>query len=95
MLDLSPEKLMVLMALGLMVLGPKRLPEAARALAQGLARARSMTANLMDPIRTTLAEPGRAMNETVTELRAAVRPPTLTSTAPPTETHAPVDPTLN
>jgi sec-independent protein translocase protein TatB len=95
MLDLSPEKLMVLMAIGLMVLGPNRLPEAARTLAQGLARARRLTATLSDPIRHSLAEPNRAINETVTEFRAAVRPPTLTSTPPPTATPAPIDPTLN
>jgi Sec-independent protein translocase protein TatA len=87
MLDLSPEKLMVLLAVGLMVLGPNRLPEAARTLARGLARARQLTATVRDPIRANLAEPTRVMNEAMADVRDAVRAPT----APPT----PVDPNLN
>jgi Sec-independent protein translocase protein TatA len=87
MLDLSPEKLMVLLAVGLMVLGPNRLPKAARTLARGLARARQLTATLDDPIRAHLAEPTRVMNEAMADMRDAMRAPT----PPPT----PVDPNLN
>jgi Sec-independent protein translocase protein TatA len=89
MLDLSPEKLMVLLAVGLMVLGPNRLPMAARTLARGLVRARQLTASIGDPIRSNLAEPNRVMNEAVAELRDALR------TANPTSTPTPVDPNLN
>jgi Sec-independent protein translocase protein TatA len=60
MLDLSPEKLVMLLAVGLVVLGPNKLPAAARGLAHGLARARGLAASLTDPITTTLAEPVRA-----------------------------------
>jgi sec-independent protein translocase protein TatB len=89
MLDLSPEKLMVLLAVGLMVLGPNRLPEAARTVARGLTRARQLTATVADPIRSNLAEPNRVMNEAVAELRDAMRPPN----AAPAPT--PADPNLN
>lgn len=72
MLDLSPEKLMVLLAVGLVVLGPARLPAAARSLAHGLARARRLAANLTDPITTAVAEPRRAVDEAVSELRSTI-----------------------
>lgn len=60
MLDLSPEKLMVLLSVGLLVLGPNKLPAAARSLAHGLARARRLAATLTDPVTSNLAEPVRA-----------------------------------
>lgn len=57
MLDLSPEKLIVLLAVATIVLGPDKLPTAARNLAHGLARARKLAASLTDPITTTLVGP--------------------------------------
>ena len=60
MLDISPEKLVMLLTVGLIVLGPNKLPAAARGLAHGLARARRMAATLTDPITTTLVEPLKA-----------------------------------
>lgn len=60
MLDLSPEKLMMLLAVGLVVLGPNKLPVAARNLAHGMARARRLAASLTDPITTSLVEPVRS-----------------------------------
>lgn len=57
MLDLSPEKVMVLLAVGLVVLSPNKLPAAARSLAHGLARARRLASNLTDPIATTVLDP--------------------------------------
>ena len=91
MLDLSPEKLMVLLAVGLMVLGPNRLPVAARTLARGLARARQLTASISDPIRANLAESNRVVNEAAAGLRDALR--TQTPTPTPTHRATPVDPT--
>ena len=60
MLDIGPEKLMMLLTIGLIVLGPNKLPSAARGLAHGLARARRMAADLTEPITTTVVEPLKA-----------------------------------
>ena len=60
MLDISPEKLIMLLTVGLIVLGPNKLRAAARGLAHGLTRARRMAATLTDPITTTLVEPLKA-----------------------------------
>lgn len=80
MLDLSPEKLVVLLAIGLVVIGPNKLPAAARGLAHGLARARRLAATLTQPI-TTLAEP---MVAEVTEpLRTGLTGPFKESLAQP------------
>jgi len=102
MFDLSPEKLMVLLAVGLMVLGPNRLPEAARTVARGLARAQQLSAGWADPIRSSLAEPHRVLNDAVHEMRHAMHAPTdpnppasPASPASPTHPVEPVDPTLN
>jgi sec-independent protein translocase protein TatB len=95
MFDLSPEKLMVLLAVGLMVLGPNRLPVAARTLARGLVRVRRLTANVGDPIRASLAEPNRLLSQAVADMRDAMRTESPTPTATPAPRPTPVDPTLN
>lgn len=108
MLDLSPEKLMVLLALGLVVLGPDKLPAAARGLAHSLARGRRLAASLTEPITTTvteplkasltepirngLAEPRQAVDSAIADLRSAIASHTL----PGPEPHSvSTDPTLN
>jgi sec-independent protein translocase protein TatB len=74
-LDISPEKLLVLLAVGMVVLGPNRLPAAARGLAQGLATARRLAAGLTDPLHASLAEPRRAFEETIADVKSAVADP--------------------
>lgn len=74
MLDLSPEKLLVLLIVGLLVLGPDKLPTAARTLATGLTRARRLAGNLTEPVHSGLAEPRRIVEEAVAESRAALAP---------------------
>jgi Sec-independent protein translocase protein TatA len=75
MLDLSPEKIMALLAVGLVVLGPHRLPTAARSLAQGLAKARRLAETLTQPVHASLAEPANTLERTVAEVREAVHGP--------------------
>ena len=75
MLDLSPEKIMALLAIGLVVLGPNRLPAAARTLAHGLGRARRLAETLTQPVHASLAEPLQAVDEVLAGLRGAIRPP--------------------
>ena len=109
MLDISPEKLIMLLTVGLIVLGPNKLPAAARGLAHGLARARRMAASLTDPITTTVVEPFKAslaeplpatlvdprqaVDRAVAELRSAIAHHPLPGRQD--EASAPADPALN
>jgi Sec-independent protein translocase protein TatA len=73
MFDLSPEKIMALLTVGLVVLGPHRLPTAARSLAQGLTKARRIAASLTDPVQASLAEPRQHLERAVAEVRGTVQ----------------------
>ena len=75
MLDLSPEKVLVLLSVGLVVLGPHKLPEAARAVAHGVVKARRLASNLTGPLQASLTEPRRAMEDTFAEARSVVMDP--------------------
>jgi sec-independent protein translocase protein TatB len=75
MFDLSPDKLLVLLALGLVVLGPNRLPVAARAVANGLSQARRLSHGLAHPVQESLREPRQAVDGILADLRTAVREP--------------------
>jgi Sec-independent protein translocase protein TatA len=66
---------MALLAVGLVVLGPHRLPSAARSLAQGLAKARRLAATLTDPLQASLAEPRQHLERAVAEVRGTVEGP--------------------
>ncbi|HLI25174.1 MAG TPA: twin-arginine translocase TatA/TatE family subunit [Acidimicrobiales bacterium] len=81
MLDLSPEKIMVLMAIGLVVLGPQRLPSAARTLAHGFARARRLAETLTQPMNEALAEPRGQVESVMAEVREAIHAPVRTMTS--------------
>ena len=80
MFDLSPDKLIVVLTVAMVVLGPDKLPAAARSLAHGLARARRLASTLSEPITSTLAEPVRAglaeprkaLDDAVADLRSAI-----------------------
>ena len=56
MLDLSPEKLTMLLAVGLVVLGPEKLPAAARTMAHAMVRARRLASTLTGPIDEALGQ---------------------------------------
>lgn len=75
MFDLSPEKIMALLAVGLVVLGPHRLPPAARTLANGLVKARRLADSLTQPIHASLAEPRQYLDRAVADLRGDVGGP--------------------
>lgn len=95
MLDLSPEKIFVLGIVALVVLGPNRLPQAARTLGRMLAQLRSMSASLQTEMRDALHEPNEAIGAAIAEFRptqirrsvrqavtATLLPPDQTATAP-------------
>jgi Sec-independent protein translocase protein TatA len=96
MLDISPEKLMVLLLVAVVILGPNRLPATARTLASGLIRARRLAHSLTEPVHDTLQEPRRILNDTFADLRTTVQPvPTSSPTALPDPIELPADPHLN
>lgn len=67
--DLSPDKILILGILALVVLGPNRLPEAARTAGRLLGQLRRMSAGFQSEVREALAEPAEALSSVVTELR--------------------------
>ncbi|MBO0691665.1 MAG: twin-arginine translocase TatA/TatE family subunit [Acidimicrobiaceae bacterium] len=61
-MSFSPEKLFVVGVIALIVLGPHRLPEAARTLGRFVATFRHLTASLQGEVRDALREPKDAFN---------------------------------
>ncbi len=78
MLNIGMPELLVILTVGLIVLGPKRLPEVARFLGKAMAEFRKATAGLTDEL-----ENARAMieEEARKATREAERPPKITPAA--------------
>jgi TatA/E family protein of Tat protein translocase len=81
MFGIGMPELLLILAVALIVLGPKKLPELARALGKGMAEFRRATDELKDEFRqmehdVDVASPAVPPNEPVTE-------------TPPQPTHAP------
>jgi sec-independent protein translocase protein TatB len=68
--DLDPEKILLLGIFALVVLGPNRLPEAARSLGRMLAHLRSVSTSLQTEVRDALGEPGEEITAAVRTLRS-------------------------
>lgn len=69
MLDLSPEKLLMLAVVALVVLGPERLPAAARALGRFMGQLRSMSSSFQSEVREALHDPHDALAGAFNEIR--------------------------
>lgn len=69
MLDLSPEKIFVVGVVALVVLGPDRLPSAARTLGRWIGQLRSMSSSFQAEVRDALHEPGDAVIQAMGDLR--------------------------
>jgi sec-independent protein translocase protein TatB len=95
--DLSPEKILVLGFIALIVLGPNRLPQAARSLGRFMGHLRAMSASFETEVRDALHDPTEALNATVSEFRpgqigrslrgaitSSLLPPASASPSPPT-----------
>ncbi|MBO0729314.1 MAG: twin-arginine translocase TatA/TatE family subunit [Acidimicrobiaceae bacterium] len=107
MLNFSPEKLLLVGLIALIVVGPHRLPEAARAIGRFLATVRRMSSGVQAEMRDALAEPKGAIDAAMGEfrppdLRRSVReaigstlsPPAPSVSAPPDrEASQPAQPT--
>lgn len=67
MLDLSPEKILVLGILALVVLGPTRLPGAARTFGRIIGQLKSMSASFQSEVREAVREPSDAFGSAIGE----------------------------
>ena len=97
MLDLSPEKIFLLGVIALVVLGPNRLPQAARSLGRMMAQLRRMSASFQAEVKDALAEPTEALNSAAkefnpVEIRRTVRDAVSSTFSPPAATEAAVAP---
>jgi len=72
--NLDPEKLVVLFVIALLVLGPNRLPQAARTLGRGLAEVRKYTSGFQAEVNQVLAEPRRVMDAAMREVDVNLHP---------------------
>lgn len=69
MLNFSPEKLFLVGVIALIVLGPNRLPQAARTLGRFVTQVRRMSASFQEEVRDALADPTDAVSSAVAEFR--------------------------
>jgi len=87
MLNVGPAELLMILVVALLVLGPKKLPEAARQIGKAMTEFRRVTAGLQDEVRGVL-------DEHLTEFNGAPTIPTSTTAAelpiPPVPTDEPV-----
>jgi sec-independent protein translocase protein TatB len=72
MLNFSPERLFLVGLIAMVVLGPSRLPQAARTLGRLVAELRRMSSSFHDEVRGALSEPTEMFNSALGDFR----PPT-------------------
>jgi sec-independent protein translocase protein TatB len=105
MLNLSPEKLLLVGMIALVVLGPNRLPQAARTLGRLVAELRRMSSGFEREVRGALYEPteafksamgefhppdvGRSMRDMRDAVNGTFRPPVSPSPTPPAAADSP------
>lgn len=90
MLDLNPEKLFMLAVFALVVLGPNRLPGAARSIGRVVGQLRAMSASLQTEVREALHDPEDAFTSALAEFRPGEVRRTVRRAV--TDTLAPIDP---
>lgn len=69
MLDLSPDKLFMLALVALVVLGPNRLPGAARTVGRFIGQIRAMSSSLQNEVREALSDQDDAFKSALAEFR--------------------------
>ena len=69
MLDLSPDKLLMLGIVALVVLGPNRLPGAARTVGRFVGQMRAMSTSLQSEVRQALHDPADPAVSSLAEFR--------------------------
>lgn len=90
-MDLSPEKIFLVGIIALMVLGPGRLPQAARTAGRALAEARRLSNSMHEEVSKALAEPRQVVAQVVEDsgLGGPPKPPATSSTPPTTPSTPP------
>jgi sec-independent protein translocase protein TatB len=73
--NLDPEKLIVVFVIAMLVLGPKRLPEAARTMGRWLAEVRKYTSGFQNEFRGLLDEPRQQTSALRDEFNSAFAEP--------------------
>jgi len=71
--NIDPEKLLVVFVFAVLVLGPERLPQAARSLGKGLAEVRKYTSAFRTEVDQVLAEPRSLIENAVHEAEMHAR----------------------
>src|ERR1700692_1427182 len=98
MFNVGPEKLLLLFIIALIVLGPSKLPDAARSLGRALGEFRRVSGRLQNEVRDALADPKDALPPACSDLLnefgdvGAFGLGGLSMTAPVGELPAPADP---
>ena len=77
-MNLDPEKLIVLFVIAMLILGPKRLPEAARTMGRWMAELRKYTSGFQSEFRDLLDEPRRQGTALRDEFQSAFAEPRAT-----------------
>lgn len=68
----SPEKILLLAIIALVVLGPSRLPQAARTAGKWIAELRKLTSRLQEEVSGALGDPKDALTSSLGDLRNEV-----------------------
>jgi TatA/E family protein of Tat protein translocase len=92
MFGIGMPELLLILALALIVLGPKKLPELARALGKGMAEFRRATDELKDEFRQLENEPPEAAARATETDDPLLAKPADSSTAPPISSSEPREP---
>ena len=89
MFDFSPEKLLLIAAVALIFVGPKRLPAIGRTIGRWLGDFRRASGSLADEMKEGLAEPPGPAGSPSVPPPAAIPAPSPGPSAPPVQATAP------
>src|SRR5438034_10588806 len=92
MFDFSPEKLLLIAAVALILVGPKRLPAIGRSIGRWLGDLRRATGGIADEMKEGLAEPTGHAGTAPVQPPAAIPTPAPGPPPPPGQAVAPAPP---
>ena len=71
-MNLTPNEVLIIALVALIVLGPQRLPDAARQIGKGYRELRKMSTSVRAEIDTALKEPVEAITQPIEEIRGTI-----------------------